>query len=144
MQQQMHWCRAARVFVSPPVSVMTVQRWLQCCLIISHWYSVYKAMNVVPGRQTLFTTVHNVPLANLHTPGLAKSLARRPGAIVFSSRAIKMYYRPARRAILNSGQGVFKALKSLNTLNGIRKVLIVISRGLTDGGGKARIAIWLD
>ncbi len=35
--------------------------------------------------------------------GLAKSLARRPGAIVFSSRATKMYQRPARRAILNKG-----------------------------------------
>ncbi len=30
--------------------------------------------------------------------GLAKSLARRPGAIVFSSRATKMYHLPARRA----------------------------------------------
>ncbi len=30
--------------------------------------------------------------------GLAKSLARRPGAIVFSSRATKMYHCPARRA----------------------------------------------
>ncbi len=30
--------------------------------------------------------------------GLAKSLARRPGAIVFSSRATKMYDCPARRA----------------------------------------------
>ncbi len=44
--------------------------------------------------------------------GLAKSLARRPGAIVFSSRATKMYHRPARRATLNTEQGVFKALKS--------------------------------
>ncbi len=35
--------------------------------------------------------------------GLAKSLARRPGAIVFSSRATKMYQRPARRATLNTG-----------------------------------------
>ncbi len=35
--------------------------------------------------------------------GLAKSLARRPGAIVFSSRATKMYHRPARRATLNTG-----------------------------------------
>ncbi len=32
-----------------------------------------------------------------HT-GLAKSLARRPGAIVFSSRATKMHHCPARRA----------------------------------------------
>ncbi len=32
--------------------------------------------------------------------GLAKSLARRPGALVFSSRATKMYHRPARRANL--------------------------------------------
>ncbi len=32
--------------------------------------------------------------------GLAKSLARRPGAIVSSSRATKIYLRPARRAIL--------------------------------------------
>ncbi len=41
----------------------------------------------------------------LSTPhsGLAKSLARRPGAIVFSSRATKMYHRPARRSILNTG-----------------------------------------
>ncbi len=36
-------------------------------------------------------------------PGLAKSLARRPGAIVFSSRATKMNHRPARRATLNTG-----------------------------------------
>ncbi len=35
--------------------------------------------------------------------GLAKSLARRPGAIVFSSRATKMYPRPARWATLNTG-----------------------------------------
>ncbi len=35
--------------------------------------------------------------------GLAKSLARRPGAIVFSSRATKMYHRSARRATLNTG-----------------------------------------
>ncbi len=35
--------------------------------------------------------------------GLAKSLARRPGAIMFSSRATKMYQRPARRATLNTG-----------------------------------------
>ncbi len=34
--------------------------------------------------------------------GLAKSLARRPGAIVFSSRATKMYHRSARRATLNT------------------------------------------
>ncbi len=34
---------------------------------------------------------------------LAKSLARRPGAIVFSSRATKMSHRPARRATLNTG-----------------------------------------
>ncbi len=39
----------------------------------------------------------------LSTSGLAKSLARRPGAIVFSSRATKMYHRPARRATLNTG-----------------------------------------
>ncbi len=40
----------------------------------------------------------------IHTiAGLAKSLARRPGAIVFSSRATKMYQRPARRATLNTG-----------------------------------------
>ncbi len=31
-------------------------------------------------------------------PGLAKSLARRPGATVFSSRATKIYHCPARRA----------------------------------------------
>ncbi len=36
-------------------------------------------------------------------PGLAKSLARRPGAIVFSSRATKIYHCPARRAILSTG-----------------------------------------
>ncbi len=36
-------------------------------------------------------------------PGLAKSLARRPGAIVFSSRATKIYHRPARRATLSPG-----------------------------------------
>ncbi len=35
--------------------------------------------------------------------GLAKSLARRPGAILFSSRATKMYHRPAWRAPLNTG-----------------------------------------
>ncbi len=35
--------------------------------------------------------------------GLAKLLARRPGAIVFSSRATKMYQRPARWATFNSG-----------------------------------------
>ncbi len=35
--------------------------------------------------------------------GLAKSLARRPGAIVFSSRATKMYHHPAWRAPLNTG-----------------------------------------
>ncbi len=35
--------------------------------------------------------------------GLAKSLARRPGAVVFSSRATKMYHCPARRATLNTG-----------------------------------------
>ncbi len=34
--------------------------------------------------------------------GLAKSLARRPGAIVFSSRATKMYHRSARWATLNT------------------------------------------
>ncbi len=43
--------------------------------------------------------------------GLAKSLARRPGAIVFSIRAIKMYHRPARQATLNTGQE-FKKKKS--------------------------------
>ncbi len=37
------------------------------------------------------------------TAGLAKSLARRPGAIVLSSRATKMYHCPARRATLNTG-----------------------------------------
>ncbi len=42
-------------------------------------------------------------LLTLLWAGLAKSLARRPGAIVFSSRAIKMYHRPARRATLNTG-----------------------------------------
>ncbi len=36
-------------------------------------------------------------------PGLSKSLARRPWAIAFSSRATKMYYCPARRATLNTG-----------------------------------------
>ncbi len=35
-----------------------------------------------------------------HTAGLAKSLARRPGAIVLSSRATKMIHRPARRDTL--------------------------------------------
>ncbi len=35
--------------------------------------------------------------------GLAKSIAQRPGAIVFSSRATKMYHCPARRATLNTG-----------------------------------------
>ncbi len=35
-----------------------------------------------------------------HTAGLAKSLVRRPGAIVFSSRATKMIHRPARRDTL--------------------------------------------
>lgn len=34
---------------------------------MSHWYSVYKAMNVVPGRLPLFSTVHTFTLANLHT-----------------------------------------------------------------------------
>ncbi len=42
-----------------------------------------------------------IPL--LTEAGLAKSLARRPRAIVFSSRATKMYQRPARRATLNTG-----------------------------------------
>ncbi len=40
---------------------------------------------------------------NILYSGLAKSLARRPGAIVFSSRATKMYHCPARRATLNTG-----------------------------------------
>ncbi len=41
--------------------------------------------------------------------GLAKSLARRPGSIAFSSQATKMYHCPARRAILNTGlRRVFK------------------------------------
>ncbi len=31
-------------------------------------------------------------------PGLAKSLDRHPGAIVFSNRATKIYHRPARLA----------------------------------------------
>ncbi len=44
------------------------------------------------------TQVLSVP-----APGLAKSLARRPGSIVFSSRATKMYHHPARRATLNTG-----------------------------------------
>ncbi len=34
----------------------------------------------------------------LKDSGLAKSLARRPEAIVFSSRATKTYHCPARRA----------------------------------------------
>ncbi len=53
-------------------------------------------------------TTLSVTRTHTHTPtytytGLAKSLARRPGAIVFSSRATKMYHRPARRATLNTG-----------------------------------------
>ncbi len=55
--------------------------------------------------------------------GLAKSLARRPGAIVFSSRATKMYHRAARRATLNTGQGVFKALKSFKYVKWYKKSL---------------------
>ncbi len=44
-------------------------------------------------------------------PGHAKSLARRPGAIAFSSRATKMYHCPARQATLNTGlPQVFKTL----------------------------------
>ncbi len=35
--------------------------------------------------------------------GLAKSLARRPWAIVFTSPATNMYHCPARRATLNTG-----------------------------------------
>ncbi len=46
-------------------------------------------------------------ISSVITSGLPKSLARRPGAIVFSSRATKIYHRPARRDILNTGQGVF-------------------------------------
>ncbi len=37
-----------------------------------------------------------------------------------------------------------KAIKFFNALNGIRNVLIIISRGLTVGDGKARMAKWLD
>ncbi len=55
--------------------------------------------------------------------GLAKSLARRPGAIVFSSRATKMYHCPARRATLNTEQGVFKALKSFKYVKWYKKSL---------------------
>ncbi len=49
------------------------------------------------------TTPFNYETAIKTWPGLAKSLARRPGAIVFSSRATKMYHCPARRATLNTG-----------------------------------------
>ncbi len=55
--------------------------------------------------------------------GLAKSLARRPGAIAFSSRATKMYHRPARRATLNTAQGVFKALKCFKYVKWYKKSL---------------------
>ncbi len=55
--------------------------------------------------------------------GLAKSLARRPGAIAFSSRATKMYHRPARRATLNTAQGVFKALKCFKCVKWYKKSL---------------------
>ncbi len=53
------------------------------------------SFDIVAGRHKL----------NKCMAGLAKSLARRPGpgAIVFSSRATKMYHRPARRALLNTG-----------------------------------------
>ncbi len=47
--------------------------------------------------------LYSVTLKGFVFTGLAKSLARRPGAIVFSSRATKMYHRPARRATLNTG-----------------------------------------
>ncbi len=46
---------------------------------------------------------HNYLQSDVFITGLAKSLARRPGAIVFSSRATKMNHRPARRATLNTG-----------------------------------------
>ncbi len=80
---------------------------------------------IIPvGKQTARGSNRNVsslqPGAHLlHCSGLAKSLARHPGAIVFSSRATKMYHRP----ILNTGQGVFKALKSFKYVKWYKKSL---------------------
>ncbi len=54
------------------------------------------------------------PSKHISFSGLEKSLARHPGAIVFSSRATKMYYCPARRATLNTG--LPRVLKTLNLL----------------------------
>ncbi len=66
--------------------------------------------------------------------GLAKSLARHPGAIVFSSLATKMYHCPARQATLNTGLPrvlknsqftciTFKAIKSFKYIKWYKKSL---------------------
>ncbi len=78
----------------------------------------YQSNNRGRGLSVWYHTVTDVTDA-----GLAKSLARRPGAIVFSSRATKMYHRPARRATLNTGQRVFKALKSFKYVKWHKKSL---------------------
>ncbi len=44
--------------------------------------------------------------------------------------------------VLNNSQ--FTCIKVLNTLNGIRKVVITMSRGLTVGDRKTRITIQLN
>ncbi len=74
--------------------------------ILCYCYAPQKAKKPIIKHQKVL--VHYIPsvLKTFHSlmwAGLAKSLARRPGAIVFSSRATKMYHRPARRATLNTG-----------------------------------------
>ncbi len=79
--------------------------------------------------------------------GLAKSLARRPGAIVFSSRATKMYHRPARRAtslrVLKTPKVSCIKLKAIKSLKYVKwyKKCNYIFKSSTVGDGKTRVTI---
>ncbi len=94
--------------------------------------------HIAPHQPLLVQTGQHYHVVSLKA-GLAKSLARRPGAIVFSSRATKMYHCPARRATLNTGQGVFKALKSFKYVKWYKKSLNCNFKRSYSWDGKARI-----
>ncbi len=77
---------------------------------LGHDCPLYRYVYIYTYMQTYMNVLHICMLQegtmglrrHMHS-GLAKSLARRPGAIMFSSRATKMYHRPAQQATLNTG-----------------------------------------
>ncbi len=86
--------------ITKPLSIKTIwNRELSDLNLSVDWERVWSNLSLT-SKNLAHRLIH---FKVIHRAGLAKSLARRPGAIVFSSRATKMYHCPARRATLNTG-----------------------------------------